>query len=170
MRLHYVPHDIPFFVALIEQHNVKGANISTLNMAAPQTVQMFWGPTTSVGSANYPPFRAIYNTTTQVRDLVMWTGTATTTAGGNFSVNLTVDGTATGTALFSNIYSCSALHLLNSTTPLNAHFAFLRGYTAGLKSAAFLAVTGANLTLGGNTIVAGATNQVFQITVIGTPA
>lgn len=138
-------------------------------MAAPQTVQMFWGPTTSVGSAQFPPFRAIYNGVTQVRDLIMWTGTATTTTGGNFSVNLTVDGTSTGTALFSAVNSCSAMHQLNSTTAINAHFAFLRGYTAGLKQAAFLAVSGTNLALGGNTIVAGTANQTFLITVIGAP-
>lgn len=145
-------------------------------MAATQSYQMFYDAGTTVGTVALPPTRAIYNGTTRVRDAIIWTGSGTSTSGGNLSINLTVDGTTTGASLFSSIYSVSIIHA-NNTTSANftgnntgACFGILRGYTAGLKSAAFLIIANASIGLsGGNTFTLAPAGQLMQVTVIGAP-
>ncbi len=129
-------------------------------MSTPQALEVNWDPDTSISTVNVNKIRGIYLRTVPVRDVLIWNGNVTTTTGGNFSVNLTSDGTTTGPALFSDIYSTSATHYAN-TTATNACFAMLRGYGTALKTATFLAVRGIG--------TAGATGQVFQVTVIGSP-
>ncbi len=134
-------------------------------MATPQVLEMNWDPDTSVGSIDIAKIRGLYRQNAVVRDVLVWTGQATTASTGAFSVNLTSDGTATGPSLFSDIYSVSATHILNTTTIGNACFAMLRGYTTGMKSAAFLSIKDGVLGA-----VAGGTGLVFLVTVIGSPA
>ena len=140
-------------------------------MANPQTCEMKWEPTTSIGSVAVSQVRGIYSGTTRKRDVLIWTGSAVTSSSGTISAIITTDGTATGPSMFSDIFFASAQHTLASTTPLAGCFAFLRGYTTGLKTAEFFACKGVNVGLGGgNTIVAAPASQTFFVTVIGTSA
>ncbi len=129
-----------------------------------QTLEVCWDPNTSIGTVDVSMVRGVYNGTTFVRDALIWTGycTTNTTTQSIFTVNLTSDGTTTGPSLFSEIFSITAQHVLNTTTAGNACFAILRTISAGLKVATLLAVEG-----GGFNTVSGRT---FQITVIGVAA
>lgn len=128
----------------------------------PQHLDLSFEPTTSVGSIVVSQLRGIYRGTESIRDVLVWTGTATVTgSSGLFSANLTDDGTTTGNAVFSEVLSAHANHILNTTTASSASFAILRGYTAGLKTAAFMGVRS-------NTF-ASPSGSVFQVTVIGLP-
>ena len=139
-------------------------------MATPQTIEMEWDSVTAIGTPVISQLRGVYRNNVRVRDVLIWNGSATTTSGGNLIVNLTTDGTAAGPSLFSEVLSISALHQLNTTNTANGCFVMLRGYTAGLKQAAFLVITGTNLGLGGQTTVPAGTGQLVQVTVIGLPA
>ncbi len=125
----------------------------------PLSLELDFGPSTSVGSFNITKIRGVYSGTSLVKDAIIWNGLLTTVGNqGLFTANLTSDGTATGPALYAEIYSVSTIHILNTTTVGSGCFAIVRSFGAGLKTALFL---GCN---GGNAAAAGST---FYVTVIG---
>lgn len=90
----------------------------------------------------------VYNGTSVVSQPIIWNGTATTTSG-IATFYPTVDGSPTGTAIFTNINSVQAIAANNTTTEINYMFTSLKQIVAGNKTITINVGSGTNVSAGG---------------------
>src|SRR6185312_7567095 len=109
----------------------------------------------------------IYNGTSVVANPIIWNGTATTTTG-IATFNPTVDGTPTGTAIFTNIYAVQAIAANNTTTEINYMFASLKQIVAGNKTITINVGSGTNIPAGGgDSIITAPDGTPVYLTIFG---
>lgn len=112
------------------------------------------------------PVSTVYgNSGTSMTGMKIWSGSATTSAG-TVTINVTSDGTATGTALFSNIYAAQVTTSSNQVVP-NVPLASIKTITAN-KTFLINVVIGSTLgAFGGATQAANASATTVYLTVYG---
>ena len=75
----------------------------------------------------------VYFGTDQKSDVIIWTGMATTTSG-VATLYLTDDGTATGTALFTNVFSILSIAEYNTVDPKEVSLASVKALSPDKKT------------------------------------
>lgn len=78
-------------------------------------------------------FAKVYSGVDEKSNVILWTGTATTTSG-VATLYLTDDGTATGIALFTNIFSIQAIAEANVVEPEQIPLASIKSLSADKKT------------------------------------
>jgi len=121
---------------------------------------------TSAAAKAINPINTVYNGTTAKTKAKIWNGTATTSSG-QATLYPTSDGTAGGTALFTNIYSIQATAVRNTTTATQFEFASVNNISADKKTLVINVGNGTTVVLGGASIVDAPDGTSVYVTIIG---
>lgn len=107
-----------------------------------------------------------YNGTSIISNPITWYGTATVSSG-VATFYPTADGTASGTALFTNIHSVQAIAVNNTSSAIAYPSASINTVAANKKTITVNVCNGVNLGILGNTVVNAPNGTVVYLTLIG---
>ena len=153
------------------QITLGSTNTTTINSIAPAASRTY--AINDVGAnGNFvmsPSMHTLvhYNGTSTLAAPIVWSGSATTTTG-IATFHPTVDGTTGTAALFTNIFSVTALAANNTTTATSYPFASLQAIAVGNKTITVNVGIGQNLgALGGATISNAPNGTTVYLTIFG---
>ncbi|MBI2013559.1 MAG: hypothetical protein HYS87_01910 [Candidatus Colwellbacteria bacterium] len=133
-------------------------NLSDLANAATARTNLGLGSLATLNSI-------VYQNQTLKTGAKIWTGSATTSSG-VATFNPTDDNTASGTAIFTNVYSIQAT-AEGGSTPITSPLASIRTVSGDNKTITIAAVTGTNLGALGNTVGNAPDGTTVYLTIIG---
>lgn len=108
-----------------------------------------------------------FNETAAVSHPIIWSGTATTSSG-TAAFYPTVDGTPSGTAIFTNIHSVQATAIYNTITATQYVFTSIQGIDVGNQKVTVNAGTGTTVASGGGASVVNAPDgTTIYLTIFG---
>lgn len=129
--------------------------------------KVFTSDASGVGSWQNPAISAVYsNSVTVTPNIIIWNDSAQVTTG-VATFFPTSDGTATGTALFTNIYSIQATASLNTSTATAVSLAGVKTIAANKKTITVNAVDGVVLAALGATMEFSPDGTYVYLTIIG---
>lgn len=114
-----------------------------------------------------PVFRAVYNGPTPFTNAILWQATANTVNGGTVTFNPTTTGTASGTALFSNILNVSATPWNNTASAVAVQVVGGKSISADLRTVVLNVVQGTGVVLGGMSMTFAPAGIAVMCSIVG---